>query len=82
MVVEHEPAVNCRPVDEQRGRDEKELRGLREVPPVGLGALGLAKSAKRFPKKETLHFLYSRHVNTELPLDELLHHFYAVTLAP
>src|SRR3982750_4402460 len=37
------------------------------------GALGLAKSAKRFPKKETLHYLYSRHVNTELPLDELLH---------
>jgi DNA helicase-2/ATP-dependent DNA helicase PcrA len=36
-------------------------------------ALGLAKSAKRFPKKETLHYLYSRHVNTELPLDELLH---------
>ncbi|HTK48009.1 MAG TPA: ATP-dependent helicase [Gemmatimonadaceae bacterium] len=37
------------------------------------GALGFAKSAKRFPKKETLHYLYSRHVNTELPLDELLH---------
>ena len=37
------------------------------------GALGFAKSAKRFPKKETLHYLYSRHVNTELPIDELLH---------
>src|SRR4051812_8652076 len=37
------------------------------------GALGLAKTNKRFPKKETLHWLYSRHVNTELPLDELLH---------
>jgi DNA helicase-2/ATP-dependent DNA helicase PcrA len=37
------------------------------------GAQGHAKSAKRFPKKETLHYLYSRHVNTELPLDELLH---------
>ena len=37
------------------------------------GALGHAKSAKRFPKKETLHWLYSRHINTELPLDELLH---------
>src|SRR3954451_23327360 len=37
------------------------------------GALGHAKSAKRFPKKETLHYLYSRHINTELPLDELLH---------
>src|SRR3954447_17180488 len=37
------------------------------------GALGFAKTTKRFPKKETLHYLYSRHVNTELPLDELLH---------
>jgi DNA helicase-2/ATP-dependent DNA helicase PcrA len=37
------------------------------------GALGFAKTNKRFPKKETLHHLYSRHVNTELPLDELLH---------
>ncbi|MEO7457912.1 MAG: ATP-dependent helicase [Gemmatimonadaceae bacterium] len=37
------------------------------------GSLGLGKSAKRFPKKETLHWLYSRHINTELPLDELLH---------
>ena len=37
------------------------------------GAMGFAKTAKRFPKKETLHYLYSRHINTELPLDELLH---------
>ena len=36
-------------------------------------ALGFHKGSKRFPKKETLHWLYSRHVNTELPLDELLH---------
>ena len=41
------------------------------------GALGLGKSAKRFPKKETLHYLYSRHINTELPLDELLHREFA-----
>ncbi len=37
------------------------------------GALGFAKTSKRFPKKETLHWLYSRHINTELPLAELLH---------
>ena len=36
-------------------------------------AMGFAKTAKRFPKKETLLWLYSRHINTELPLDELLH---------
>jgi DNA helicase-2/ATP-dependent DNA helicase PcrA len=41
------------------------------------GALGLAKTNKRFPKKETLHYLYSRHINTELPLDELLHREFA-----
>jgi DNA helicase II / ATP-dependent DNA helicase PcrA len=40
---------------------------------IARGALGFGKSAKRFPKKETLHWLYSRHINTELPLDELLH---------
>ena len=37
------------------------------------GAMGFTKTAKRFPKKETLHWLYSRHINTELPIDELLH---------
>ena len=36
-------------------------------------AQGSGKGNKRFPKKETLHWLYSRHINTELPLDELLH---------
>ena len=41
------------------------------------GALGFAKTNKRFPKKETLHYLYSRHINTELPLDELLHREFA-----
>ena len=40
---------------------------------LGRAALGLGKGNKRFPKKETLHWLYSRHINTELPLDELLH---------
>ena len=37
------------------------------------GAMGFTKTAKRFPKKETLHWLYSHHINTELPIDELLH---------
>ncbi len=34
--------------------------------------LGLGEGKKRFPRKETLHYLYSRHVNTELALDALL----------
>src|SRR6476660_5727544 len=29
--------------------------------------LGVGKKDKRFPKKETLHWIYSRHVNTEIP---------------
>ena len=37
------------------------------------GALGYAeKRHKRFPKKETLHHVYSRHVNTDLPVGEIL----------
>src|SRR3954470_9885445 len=31
--------------------------------------LGLGKQEKRFPKKETLHYIYSRHVNCELAID-------------
>jgi DNA helicase-2/ATP-dependent DNA helicase PcrA len=34
--------------------------------------LGYAEKAKRFPKKETLHRVYSRHVNTEIPVEEIL----------
>ena len=34
--------------------------------------LGLGESKKRFPKKETLHYIYSRHVNTEIALDDIL----------
>ncbi len=35
-------------------------------------SLGFGKKEKRFPKKETLHYIYSRHLNTEQPVDELL----------
>jgi DNA helicase II / ATP-dependent DNA helicase PcrA len=34
--------------------------------------LGYAEKGKRFPKKETLHYVYSRHVNTEIPLAKIL----------
>src|SRR3712207_3732281 len=41
------------------------------------GALGYAdKKHKRFPKKETLHYVYSRHVNTELPVGDILREQY------
>ena len=34
--------------------------------------LGYGKQEKRFPKKETLQWLYSRHVNTGLTVEELI----------
>jgi DNA helicase-2/ATP-dependent DNA helicase PcrA len=34
--------------------------------------LGYAEKSKRFPKKETLRYVYSRHVNTEIPLAKIL----------
>ena len=34
--------------------------------------LGYGKQEKRFPKKETLHWLYSRHINTEIPVEDIL----------
>ncbi len=33
---------------------------------------GGAARLKRFPKKETLHHIYSRHVNTDMPIAELV----------
>ncbi|MHB1225121.1 MAG: ATP-dependent helicase [Gemmatimonadaceae bacterium] len=34
--------------------------------------LGYAESKRRFPKKATLQWVYSRHVNTELPVERIL----------
>ena len=34
--------------------------------------LGYASSHKRFPRKETLHYVYSRHINTEIPVTEIV----------
>jgi DNA helicase-2/ATP-dependent DNA helicase PcrA len=38
--------------------------------------LGFGKQEKRFPKKETLHYIYSRHLNTEQEVDAILEHEY------
>ncbi len=35
--------------------------------------LGYAQKSKRFPKKETLHYIYSRHINTEQAIEEILY---------
>jgi ATP-dependent DNA helicase UvrD/PcrA len=39
--------------------------------------LGYAETKKRFPRKETLHYVYSRHINTEIPVDDILRDEYA-----
>jgi DNA helicase-2/ATP-dependent DNA helicase PcrA len=39
--------------------------------------LGFGKQEKRFPKKETLHYIYSRHLNTETTVEQILENEYA-----
>jgi DNA helicase II / ATP-dependent DNA helicase PcrA len=39
---------------------------------ISRAALGFAQKQSRFPKKETLHELYSRHVNTDVAVRDLL----------
>jgi DNA helicase-2/ATP-dependent DNA helicase PcrA len=39
--------------------------------------LGYGKQEKRFPKKETLHYIYSRHLNAERPVEQILEQEYA-----
>ena len=34
--------------------------------------LGFGSREKRFPKKETLHYVYSRHLNTNIPVDDII----------
>jgi DNA helicase-2/ATP-dependent DNA helicase PcrA len=34
--------------------------------------LGYATKSKRFPKKETLQYVYSRHINTEITVDDIV----------
>jgi len=41
------------------------------------GNLGYGRREKRFPKKESLHYMYSRHINTERPLEDILHEEFA-----
>ena len=39
--------------------------------------LGYAAKGKRFPKKETLQYVYSRHVNTSISIEDILRDDYA-----
>ncbi|HJR64160.1 MAG TPA: ATP-dependent helicase [Gemmatimonadaceae bacterium] len=46
--------------------DAEDLMGIARA------ALGYGKRKSRFPKKETLHWVYSRHVNTDLGVEDIL----------
>jgi DNA helicase-2/ATP-dependent DNA helicase PcrA len=39
--------------------------------------LGYAAKSKRFPKKETLQYVYSRHINTGISVDEIIREEYS-----
>ncbi len=39
---------------------------------ISRAALGFGARTKRFPKKETLHHVYSRHVNTGVPMEDIV----------
>lgn len=58
--------------------DQGDAEDLMQISRASLGA-ALAKT-KRFPRKETLHYIYSRHVNTEIPVEELLRTEYPLFL--
>jgi DNA helicase II / ATP-dependent DNA helicase PcrA len=49
--------------------DQEDAIGLMQL---ARASANVADKGKRFPKKETLHQLYSRHVNTDIPVDQLL----------
>jgi DNA helicase-2/ATP-dependent DNA helicase PcrA len=46
--------------------DAEDLMGLSRA------ALGYAQKKSRFPKKETLHYVYSRHVNTGIAIEDVV----------
>jgi DNA helicase II / ATP-dependent DNA helicase PcrA len=46
--------------------DAEDLMGLSRA------ALGFAQKKSRFPKKETLHYVYSRHVNTGIAIEDIV----------
>ena len=50
--------------------DQGDAEDLMQLSRAQLGFADAKK--KRFPKKETLHYVYSRHVNTEIPIAEIL----------
>ena len=55
--------------------DQGDAEDLMQLSRAQLGYADKGKG-KRFPKKETLHYVYSRHVNTEVPVAEIVREEY------
>lgn len=53
--------------------DQGDAQDLMQLARSATGPAEGTGRKKRFPKKESLHYLYSRHVNTERSLEEILH---------
>jgi DNA helicase-2/ATP-dependent DNA helicase PcrA len=52
--------------------DQGDAVDLMQISRANLGFAAKTEQQKRFPKKETLHHVYSRHVNTETPVPAIL----------
>src|ERR671939_1821786 len=49
--------------------DERDAEDLLRL---ARSAIGIAPKERRFPKKETLRYVYTRHVNTDVPVERIL----------
>ena len=52
--------------------DQGDAEDLMQLSRATLGFARKDEKARRFPKKETLHHVYSRHVNTDIPVPAIL----------
>ena len=56
--------------------DQGDSEDLMQLSRAALGLSRKDEKARRFPKKETLHHVYSRHVNTDIPVPAILNEEY------
>src|SRR5688572_18185223 len=57
--------------------DQGDAEDLIQLCRAQLGYAEVTSEKKRFPRKETLHYVYSRHINTDIPVDDILRDEYA-----
>ena len=56
--------------------DQGDAEDLIQLCRAQLGYAEVTSDKKRFPRKETLHYIYSRHINTDIPVDDILRNEY------